>query len=433
MQTTPENASLLEELYERASIVADLDGPQLEAWVSGLFPVFDDDMSLGDFVAYCADRATERGALLVAAIAELSKGLDPTTAELAQERLAADLLPAWAAGIGASELTGAWTVTAPFGRSIVLGFDAPRTGAPMAVSAQTDTRSAVADSDLAGRSDEAIKEYPDGVKDDEEAAEDLRHSILVDLSANGELEDIQLAGDPETLLEEAKASGERVRIEEMDPDDAVAAVVGAWPAAGTVLPELGPGSAANQQFVRRRLLTASGHVLAPMEAVEVEVDIRRGLDDQGFADANRAALSTMQSAVGFADDAATAAANAAPQLVEAWISVVTGTVAAELSPRERDALLWLEWADWLGAGIGLLRAGAGTTADGATLVDHVNRCPEVSSSISKGDRDYAEWAFDVALDLLEDLGVVTEDRQLTDAGYQALWVGLEAAWSPEQP
>ena len=124
MQTTPEYGSLLEELYERASIVVDLDGPQLEAWVSGLFPVFDTDISIGDFVTYCADARTGRGAVLIAAIAELSDGLDVATSDLARGSLDPELLPDWSATIGTSELTGAWTVTAPFGRSIVLGFNA---------------------------------------------------------------------------------------------------------------------------------------------------------------------------------------------------------------------------------------------------------------------------------------------------------------------
>jgi len=62
-------------------------------------------------------------------------------------------------------------------------------------------------------------------------------------------------------------------------------------------------------------------------------------------------------------------------------------------------------------------------------VDHVNRCPEVSSSIDKADRDYAEWAFDVALDLLRDRGVITDDRRLTAEGHESLRHGLAAAWT----
>ena len=410
MQTTPEYGSLLEELYERASIVVDLDGPQLEAWVSGLFPVFDTDISIGDFVTYCADARTGRGAVLIAAIAELSDGLDVATSDLARGSLDPELLPDWSATIGTSELTGAWTVTAPFGRSIVLGFNA----------------ASIIEPTMATGSEDATGEDAERVEEADDEITDLRHSILVELGDDGCLEDLQLAGAPMDLLEEAKTSGDRVRVVEIDADDALAAVVAAWPGEGSVVPELGPGSAANQQFVRRRMLVAADQLLAPLQVAELEIDVRRGLDDRGFADANRAALSTMQSAVGFPDEDTTS--NAPDALVQSWVSVVTG-VAGELAPRERDALLWLEWADWLGAGIGLLRAGSGTPADSSSLVEHVNRCPEVSSTISKADRDYAEWAFDVALDLLEDAGVVTEDHVLTEAGRQSLWVGLAKAWS----
>lgn len=418
MQTTPNNTALLAELYERASLVTDLDCPQLEAWVSGLFPVFDTDVSIDDFVGYCAAAGTARGALLVATIAELSDGLDIATADLARGLVDPELLPRWAVSIGTSELTGAWTVTAPFGRSIVLGFEAAATDG----SVGTGAASVASDPD--GTDGDSEDE-----DDSEEETVDLRHSILVELDADGMLEDLQLAGAPQALLDEAAGSDHRVRVAEMDLDDALAVIVAAWPSGDAAVHELGPGMAANQQFVRRRMMVAAKQLLPPVHAAEIEIDVQRGLDDREFADANRAALSTMQAAVGFPDD--DAVANAPDTLVRGWVDVVRG-VAAELGPRERDALLWLEWADWLGAGMGLLRAGAGTSADGATLVDHVNRCPEVSSTISKSDRDYAEWAFDVALDLLEDLGVVTDDRLLTEAGHQSLWVGLVAAWSPQE-
>ena len=123
MQTTPETVALLHELYERASIVTELDGPQIEAWVSGLFTVFDDQATPMAFVDLCVGEATERGALLVAAVAELTDGLDPVASEHAHQQNQPDLLPAWATSIGTSVLNGAWSVTAPFGRSIVLGFE----------------------------------------------------------------------------------------------------------------------------------------------------------------------------------------------------------------------------------------------------------------------------------------------------------------------
>jgi hypothetical protein len=405
VQTTPETVALLHELYERASIVTELDGPQIEAWVSGLFTVFDDQATPMAFVDLCVGEATERGALLVAAVAELTDGLDPVASEHAHQQNQPDLLPAWATSIGTSVLNGAWSVTAPFGRSIVLGFEHLSPG-PVGDAKGNDGANS------------------DGAEEDEPEA--LGHSILVELDGQGTLVDLQLAGPPKLLLDEAAVADYRVVVAEFDVGEALSTVAAAWPGVESSATMFGPGFDANQQFVRRRIAAATGLSLAAVRSTEALVDIRRGLNNDEYADANRAALSTLQAALGLAvgmtsDGAVTA-------LVPAWVSVIHGDV-PDVLPRERDALLWLEWADWLGAGIGLLRAGSGAVATGETLVDHVNRCPEVSSSIAKADRDYAEWAFDVALDLLQDRGAVTEDRQLSEAGYQSLWHGLLAAWN----
>jgi len=410
VQTNPETAALLRELYERASIVTELDGPQIEAWVSGLFTVFDDHATPIAFVDLCVGEATEQGALLVAAVAELTGGLDPEAAEHAHQQNQPDLLPGWAAGIGTSVLNGAWSVAAPFGRSIVLGFENPQ-AAPV---------------DDAQDRDVLDRDAPDNDVAGEEEPEDLRHSILVELDGRGRLVDLQLTGPPQSLLNEAAADDDRVAVAELDVSEALSTVIAAWPEAESSATTFGSGFDSNQQFVRRRIVAASGHALSAVHGAEAQIDVRRGLNDYEYADANRAALSTMQAAVGLPDGITDEAAVA--ELVPAWVSVVHGDI-PDVSPPEREALLWLEWADWLGAGIGLLRAGSGAEATGETLVDHVNRCPEVSSSIDKADRDYAEWAFDVALDLLQDRGAVTEDRQLTVAGYQSLWHGLVAAWN----
>ena len=98
-----------------------------------------------------------------------------------------------------------------------------------------------------------------------------------------------------------------------------------------------------------------------------------------------------------------------------------------LAPVERDAVVILEWADWLGAVIGAVRAGAGTTIDGSALVDFVNRCPEVTTTIPKADRPRIEWAFSVIAAAWEDLGV-TEDGRLTDVGVALLPTALAHAW-----
>ena len=419
MQTTPETAALLRALYERASIVTELDGPQIEAWVSGLFTGFDDQATPIAFVDLCVGEATEQGALLVAAVAELTDGLDPEAAEHAHQQNQSDLLPGWAAGIGTSVLNGAWSVTAPFGRSIVLGFENSH-AAPFGPQDSDAHDNDVADNDVADN-DVANSDVTDV-----DEPEDLRHSILVELDGKGRLVDLQLAGPPKSLLDEAAVADDRVAVAELDVSEALSAVIAAWPEPESSATTFGSGFDANQQFVRRRIMVATSHALPAIHGAEAQIDVRRGMNDDEYADANRAALSTMQAAVGLPEGIANDAAVA--ELIPAWVSVVRGDI-SDVSPPERDALLWLEWADWLGAGIGLLRAGSGAQATGETLVDHVNRCPEVSSSIDKADRDYAEWAFDVALDLLQDRGAVTEDSQLTEAGYQSLRHGLVAAWN----
>jgi hypothetical protein len=227
------------------------------------------------------------------------------------------------------------------------------------------------------------------------------------------------------LLNEAAASDGRVVVEDLDPADALDRIVAGWPSGPTQDQGFGPGLAANQQFVRRRIFVATGLVLAAIDAEEPMVDVRRGLNDEEYEEANRASRSTLQAAVGIS--AEPIERSPMTEVERTLVHVIRGDV-GDLSPRERDALLWLEWADWLGVGIGLVRAGAGSPADGATFVDLVNRCPEVSSTIDKADRDYAEWAFEIALDLLSDVGAV-EDGLLTNAGHQALGNAMIVAWS----
>lgn len=259
----------------------------------------------------------------------------------------------------------------------------------------------------------------------DEDADELAHSILVELNDSGAVEDLQLAGPARSLIEEAVSSDTRVGVETLETSLALALVADGWPPP-VVEHELGPGFSANQAFVRRRVVAAGGALLHEVRVNATPVDVRRGLDDAEFAAANRSALSTLRAAVGVEPESFTDHDDAPTEIVQAWIGVIRGD-GGELSARERDALLWLEWADWLGAGIGLIRAGAGSKVDGAAMVDHVNRCPEVSSTIDKRDRDYAEWAFEVALDLLRDAGAV-DAGVLTPAGHAALLPAMRAAW-----
>ncbi|MDH3707998.1 MAG: hypothetical protein OES57_18185, partial [Acidimicrobiia bacterium] len=60
------------------------------------------------------------------------------------------------------------------------------------------------------------------------------------------------------------------------------------------------------------------------------------------------------------------------------------------------AVAHLEWADWLGAVIGLVRAGPGSPVVGDELVVHVNRCPEVTTGIPRVEQREVAACFTAA-------------------------------------
>jgi len=93
------------------------------------------------------------------------------------------------------------------------------------------------------------------------------------------------------------------------------------------------------------------------------------------------------------------------------------------------ALSQLEWADWLGAILGAIRAGTGTEIDGDVLVSMVNRCPEITTSIPKRDAAQVAWAFEQTLFSWEATGALDDEGRLTDAGTWLLPQAALAAWS----
>ena len=97
--------------------------------------------------------------------------------------------------------------------------------------------------------------------------------------------------------------------------------------------------------------------------------------------------------------------------------------------------LALEWADWLGAVIGVARAGEGCAVDGSVMVDFVNRCPEVTTTIPKADRGRIEWAFDTVIEPWTEWGLLDDDGRMTSLGLSVLPAALRRAWgrSPLTP
>ena len=153
-----------------------------------------------------------------------------------------------------------------------------------------------------------------------------------------------------------------------------------------------------------------------------------------------AAAATLRAAADTEDELAQwLAASVGPiDLDEPDADVVLAVLAAAVAPASlmpltgdaRQAVLELEFADWLGAVLGVVRAGAGTHVDPDVLVDHVNRCPEVTSTIPKTDRARVAWAFAVAVEAWGPLGVVDPDNCLTDFGAAVLPAALVRAWQP---
>lgn len=122
-------------------------------------------------------------------------------------------------------------------------------------------------------------------------------------------------------------------------------------------------------------------------------------------------------------------------LDEPDLTVVTAALAATAAPADlapldgaaRAAVVELEWADWLGVAIGLARAGEGESTDPDDLVDHINRCPEVTSTIPKADRARVSWALAVCTEPWEPLGIAAAGR-LTEFGAAVVPAGLRVAW-----
>jgi len=122
-------------------------------------------------------------------------------------------------------------------------------------------------------------------------------------------------------------------------------------------------------------------------------------------------------------------------LDESDLAVVLAAIAACVAPASlepldtdsREAVLDLEWADWLGVVIGLVRDGIGASVDPEAMVDRINRCPEVASTVPKKDRPRVAWALAVCTADWPELGLV-DDGQLTELGVAVLPVALERAW-----
>jgi hypothetical protein len=287
----------------------------------------------------------------------------------------------------------------------------------------------------------------------DEAADE--HVMVVDL----------VQGPPERVGEVLVAPGdvfEAMREEDADIDadpvdvrDAARRVAQALSA--TDRPR--PTAIVNGQLLVARLKALTGLGLEPPEPVREPVPPPPVLDpdDARFAlDLLDRALSGVTVHLGDVEPSLAVAAETlragaeADEPVAVWLAaadpfeldgpdedLVVAALAATISPRrldpldadQREAASMLEWADWLGAVIELCRDGVGSRVDAPSLVDRVNRCPEVTTAIPARDRPRIEWAFAVMIDAWMALGAVDSDG-LTELGLALMPLAVHLAWAP---
>ncbi len=248
-------------------------------------------------------------------------------------------------------------------------------------------------------------------------AADDREVLLVDVDGNGVLIGIEFVTEADGLLEVAADEGS------VAPIDPTAAAAGA--AAAIDRRAEAPGVPDDAELANMVLLRARLGLLGA-DSVEPRwlADAPSPLVDP---DADAVAVQTLRAAV--PDVLAGAVPPGAPAMVEPVAELIRWSDSVGRPVQELEALASLEWADWLGAVIGSVRAGAGEVLSGEILVDHVNRCPEVTSVIPEKERSWFAWAFAVAMETWREVGVIDDELRLTEAGRWVLPQALLCAWT----
>lgn len=250
------------------------------------------------------------------------------------------------------------------------------------------------------------------------ALDDTRYAILIDISKeSGQITNIEVTDD---FFEEAFRVDSDVEIVGHGLDEVLSRVMDGWRRSVDGFDESSQAGA-NMFFLRAHLRSAG--LQADALALErVELDTKRGLGEAELAEANRWGVGILRAALG--DDRIDVETE--PGYSEAIEELFYGSVGA-LTTRQRQGLLWLEWADWLGFVIGVGRAKPGTVLDGSKAIDLVNRCPELSSDIPAADREYAGWVFEIILQRFEEISLI-ENGEVTEKTRRILPAALASVW-----
>ena len=279
-----------------------------------------------------------------------------------------------------------------------------------------------------------------------------QHFLVVDLVPGPphQVADIQLA--PSDLLDGVAVAGGAIQTQSLVIDGAAYRIVAALEA--TERPS--ESAVANGRLLLARLASVVAAVPPPLSRVSDEYSewVDRHPDDDRFAlDVFNRALGQAPAVDGesvreVAERLRDAAANEV--VLAMWLAaspgpvdldepdeiVVAHALAATIAPQspeplsadQRTAAMTLEPADWLGALVELVRDGPGASVDPDSLVDRVNRCPEVTTTIAKADRARVAWAFGVMCGSWLELGVLADGR-LTDLGAALIPQAVTIAWA----
>ena len=119
--------------------------------------------------------------------------------------------------------------------------------------------------------------------------------------------------------------------------------------------------------------------------------------------------------------------------LELWLGAAGGLISMReesgLDTEAEASIMALEHADWLGAILGLVRAGVGASAEPEALVEYIDECPEVEGEVDPDEALLVEGAFELVVPAWEAAGAIDSDRRLTALGRWGLPRALAWAWN----
>jgi hypothetical protein len=120
-----------------------------------------------------------------------------------------------------------------------------------------------------------------------------------------------------------------------------------------------------------------------------------------------------------------------------WIGAVGGLISMReesgLEVEEEATIMALELADWLGAVVGLVRAGPGAPAEPEDLLRYISACPEIDvetdAEFDIDEESITATGFELVLPAWEAAGAIDSHRRLTPLGRWGLPRALAWAWN----